>query len=164
MGEFAMRSDDMAESVWDYPRPPRLEAVHQRLIVIFGGKLIADTLAGYRVLEKSYPPTYYFPPSHVAMDLLHKASGTSLCEYKGIAEYLSVCEGQRISERAAWSYSQPTEPFTAIAGYIAFYPSRVEACFVGERKVVAQQGDFYGGWITSDIRGPFKGGPGTWGW
>ena len=132
--------------------------------MVFEGATIAETLAGYRVLEKSHPPTYYFPPADVAADFLQKTDGTSFCEYKGVAEYLSVRVGQQVSQRAAWSYPQPTRPFLAIAGYIAFYPSRVEACFVGELKVVAQRGDFYGGWVTSDIRGPFKGGPGTAAW
>ena len=159
-----MQSDGSSESVWNYPRPPRLEAVRQRLIVIFGGKLIADTLAGYRVLEKSHPPTYYFPPSDVAMDLMHKVSGTSFCEYKGAATYWDIRDGSEVSIAAAWSYPSPSEPYEALRDHFSFYAGRVEACFVDGERVQAQEGDFYGGWITSHIVGPFKGGPGSTGW
>lgn len=157
-------ANDDFESVWDYPRPPRLERVSHRLIVVFESILIADTRSGYRVLETSHPPTYYFPPSDVALGLLRKGEGRSVCEFKGVAEYRSVSAGDRVSVRAAWVYPRPVEPYAAIAGHIAFYPSRVDACFVGQEQVLAQEGDFYGGWITSNIRGPFKGGPGSAGW
>jgi uncharacterized protein (DUF427 family) len=157
-------ANDDFESVWDYPRPPRLERSRHRLSVMFEDVTIADTRSGYRVLETSHPPTYYFPPSDVALGLLKKADGSSICEFKGVAEYLSISVGDRISVRAAWVYPAPEQSYAAIAGYIAFYPSRVDACFVGPDKVVAQEGDFYGGWITPGIRGPFKGGPGSAGW
>lgn len=152
------------ESVWDYPRPPRLEPVEDRLRVVFDGVTVADSTRGYRVLETSHPPVYYIPRADIRFDLLEPAGGRSLCEFKGAASYWSLRHGTRLSERAAWSYPAPTAPFAAIKDALAFYASRVDACYVGEERVTAQEGDFYGGWVTSRVVGPFKGGPGTWGW
>lgn len=152
------------ESVWDYPRPPRLEPVGARLRVIFAGETVADTTGGYRVLETSHPPVYYIPPADLARHFLHKAAGASWCEFKGHATYWSLDVHGRRSEQAGWSYPRPTPAFAAIADYIAFYASRVDDCFVGDERVQAQDGDFYGGWITTAIVGPFKGGVGTRGW
>ncbi|MGJ4890746.1 DUF427 domain-containing protein [Bradyrhizobium sp. HKCCYLRH3099] len=152
------------ESVWDYPRPPRLERCTARLRVEFAGVTIADTQDGYRVLETSHPPVYYIPPQHVAMQWLRRAPGRSFCEFKGFAGYWTLEVDSRISEQAAWSYEQPTASFMPIAGHLAFYASRVDACFVDEERVAAQEGDFYGGWITSRVVGPFKGAPGTRHW
>lgn len=152
------------ESVWDYPRPPRLEPVKERLRVTFAGETIAETRDGYRVLETSHPPVYYFPPSDVRLDLLVASHGRSFCEFKGVACYLSLDVRGVRAERAAWSYPDPTDSFRAIADFPAFYASRVDACWVGDERVQAQAGDFYGGWITSRIVGPFKGPPGTRGW
>lgn len=152
------------ESVWDYPRPPRLEPVPQRLRVVFAGAVIADTHDGYRVLETSHPPTYYFPPAAIAPGLLGPPRRAGICEWKGRAVLFDVEAGGRRAEGAAWAYPDPTPGFLAIAGYVAFYAGPMEACFVGEERVVPQPGGFYGGWITATIRGPFKGGPGTMGW
>ena len=152
------------ESVWDYPRPPRLEKVSERLRVMFNGKTIADTVAGYRVLETSHPPAYYIPPDDIARQDLLTTSGSSWCEFKGHAKYWSLDVDGRRAENAAWSYPAASRAFIDIAGYVAFYASKVEACWVGEERVQPQQGDFYGGWITSRIVGPFKGGTGTQGW
>lgn len=152
------------ESVWDYPRPPRLEQVSERLRVIFNGATIADTTAGYRVLETSHPPVYYIPPTAIIQPYLLAAPGSSWCEFKGHAKYWSVDVNGRHAENAAWSYPTPSPAFADIAGYLAFYASRVDECWVGEERVQPQQGDFYGGWITSRIVGPFKGGAGTHGW
>ena len=152
------------ESVWDYPRPPRLEKVSERLRVMFNGKTIADTVAGYRVLETSHPPVYYIPPDDIDRQYLLTASGSSWCEFKGHAKYWSLDVDGRRAENAAWSYPAASRAFIDIAGYVAFYASKVEACWVGEERVQPQQGDFYGGWITSRIVGPFKGGTGTQGW
>jgi len=152
------------ESVWDYPRPPRIERIPDRLRVMFAGATIADTTSGYRVLETSHPPVYYLPPSHVNGQFLVPATGRTICEFKGVAEYWSLAVGDHRSERAAWSYAAPTETFAGIKDYLAFYASRVDACWVGDERVNAQEGDFYGGWITSSIVGPFKGPPGTLGW
>lgn len=152
------------ESVWDYPRPPRLETVSDRLRVVFAGETIADTMNGYRVLETSHPPVYYLPPADVREAYLVSAVGRSFCEFKGTAQYWSLNAVGRRSEQAAWSYPEPTGDFRAIKDYLAFYASRVDECWVGDELVRAQAGDFYGGWITSRVVGPFKGEPGTMGW
>lgn len=152
------------ESVWDYPRPPRLERCEARVRVEFGGQLIADSTKTYRALETSHPPTYYIPPVDVRTDLLMPSPRCSWCEWKGRAQYWTVKVDHDESIAAAWSYPEPTEPFRALRDHLAFYPSRVGACFVGEEQVIRQEGDFYGGWITSNLRGPFKGAPGTLGW
>ena len=152
------------ESVWDYPRPPRLEPVTERLRVIFKQRIIADTRSGHRVLETSHPPVYYIPPGDVQLNHLERAPGQSWCEFKGHASYWSLdVDGQR-SASAAWSYPAPSSAFRQIAGFFAFYASRVDECWVGDERVKPQQGDFYGGWITSRVAGPFKGSPGTRGW
>ncbi len=153
------------ESVWDYPRPPRVEPVAERLRVVFNGETIAETTRGLRVLETSHPPAYYIPPDDVRMDLLAPVLGYhTYCEYKGAASYWTLRVGERTSNNAAWSYPDPRRGYEAIKDHLAFYASRVDACYVGDEQVQAQAGDFYGGWITSRIVGPFKGGPGTWGW
>ncbi|AWM02793.1 DUF427 domain-containing protein [Bradyrhizobium amphicarpaeae] len=152
------------ESVWDYPRPPRLEKIGARLRVIFNAHTIADTTAGYRILETSHPPVYYIPPDDIARHYLLDTPGGSWCEFKGHAKYWSLDVDGRTSERAAWSYPSPSPEFADIAGHLAFYASRVDECWVGDERVQPQEGDFYGGWITSRIVGPFKGGAGTRAW
>ena len=152
------------ESVWDYPRPPRVEAVTDPISVCFAGEMIADTTRAIRVLETSHPPVYYLPPNDVRWDLLVLAPGRSFCEFKGEASYVTIVAKNRRSERAGWLYQNPTSAFRAIAGYVAFYASRVDQAKVGAEVVLSQPGDFYGGWITSWIKGPFKGALGTTGW
>lgn len=152
------------ESVWDYPRPPRLEDSPRHIQVIFNGVVIVDSTATKRVLETSHPPTYYIPRCDVKMEYFIQSDRRTFCEWKGQAVYLDVAVGDRRITNAAWSYLNPTPSFVAIADYIALYPSPMDACYVDGEKVQAQEGDFYGGWITSDIVGPFKGGMGTWGW
>ncbi|GJE45571.1 DUF427 domain-containing protein [Methylobacterium soli] len=152
------------ESVWDYPRPPRLAPVAERLRVIFGGETIADTLAGFRVLETSHPPTYYFPPGDVAAGVLGPPRRAGTCEWKGRAVLFDLRAGGRTAAGAAWAYPNPTPAFTAIAGYLAFYAGPMEACLVGDIRAEPQPGGFYGGWITPACLGPFKGGPGSMGW
>lgn len=152
------------ESVWDYPRPPALEPTASRLRVEFGGVTIAETARGCRVLETSQPPAYYFPPDDVAMDHLVATPHRTVCEWKGQAHYYTVCvEGDEATD-AVWSYSNPTERFSAIKAYLAFYPQRMGACYVDGEQVQVNEGGFYGGWITSKIVGPFKGGAGSAGW
>lgn len=153
-----------AESVWDYPRPPKLEPVGVRLVVAAFGATIADTRAGYRILETSHPPTYYLPQSDVALDLLVESRQTSYCEFKGRARYYSIAAENRLIENAAWCYPDPTPQYSAIAGFLSFYASPDVRCQVGDELVVPQRGSFYGGWITKNLRGPFKGGPGTRFW
>jgi uncharacterized protein (DUF427 family) len=152
------------ESVWDYPRPPRLERATHRLRVVVAGRLVADTTAGWRVLETSQPPAFYLPPADVDRSVLRPATGRSVCEWKGVASYWDVVVGDDIRAAAAWGYPEPTAPFRPIAGHLAFYPQRVDACYVGDELVETNDGDFYGGWITSRVVGPFKGGPGTLHW
>jgi len=152
------------ESVWDYPRPPRLEAVPHELVVVFNGVEIARTRAGHRVLETSHPPTYYLPQRDVRMEFLSPAQGSTLCEFKGRARYWTITVGDRRAERAAWCYPDPTPAYAAIADDLCFYAGKVDTCTVGGLPVDAQAGAFYGGWITPNIKGPFKGGPGTTGW
>lgn len=152
------------ESVWDYPRPPRLERIGARLRVIFNGRAIADTTSGYRVLETSHPPVYYIPPGDIAQPYVQAAAGGSWCEFKGQAKYWSLDVDGKRAENAAWSYPSPSPAFADIAGYLAFYASRADECWVADERVQAQEGDFYGGWITACIVGPFKGGAGTREW
>jgi uncharacterized protein (DUF427 family) len=152
------------ESVWDYPRPPKLESTTKHLKIIFGGVTIAETNRSFRVLETSHPPVYYFPPEDVKLKLLQKVSGSSFCEWKGSASYYSIEINGKRSDNAAWFYANPNAAFAQIKNYIAFYPSKMDACFVNDELVQSQEGDFYGGWITSEIIGPFKGAAGTWGW
>lgn len=152
------------ESVWDYPRPPKLEPTAKRIRVICRTLTIADTQRAMRVLETSHPPVYYIPPEDIQMQYLQRSPKQSFCEWKGMAGYYTIeIEGDRISE-AAWFYPEPTTAFAAIANYVAFYPQLMDACYVNNELVQTQAGDFYGGWITPDIVGPFKGGVGTWGW
>lgn len=152
------------ESVWDYPRPPRLEDCSQRIRVVAGGVTIANSTKTVRVLETSHPPVYYIPPQDVDTDCLVAAPGQSFCEWKGEARYYSVVALGQMIEKAAWFYPNPSSRFSRIEGHVAFYPSKMEACYVGDERVKSQEGDFYGGWITTNIVGPFKGPPGTFGW
>lgn len=152
------------ESVWDYPRPPRLEPVGQRLRVVFAGREVAATQGGFRVLETSHPPTYYFPPSDVAPGLLGPPRRAGICEWKGRAVLFDLAVDGRRADGAAWAYPDPTPDFRAIASYVAVYAGPMDACYVGDERVLPQPGGFYGGWITSAVRGPFKGGPGSMGW
>ena len=152
------------ESVWDYPRPPRLERTNKHLKIIFNGEIIAETNHGFRVLETSHPPVYYFPPEDVRMEFLREAAGASFCEWKGAANYYDLRVGGKSVENAGWFYPKPTRDFAKIKNYIAFYPSKMDACYVDDELAQSQKGDFYGGWITPEIVGPFKGGAGTFGW
>ncbi len=150
--------------MWDYPRPPRLEDVDKKVKVVFGGVTLAYTTRAKRVLETSHPPVYYVPPEDIRMENLEPAGGGSFCEWKGVAGYYDVVVDERREGRAAWYYPDPVPAYAALKDHVAFYPSRMDACWVDGEKVEAQEGDFYGGWITRDIVGPFKGAPGTRGW
>ena len=158
-------ADPNQESVWDYPRPPRLEQQAGEVRVEFAGAIVARSRHAWRVLETSHPPTIYIPAADVDMACLREAGGgASLCEWKGVAAYFDLCRGPRVARRAAWTYRSPTAPYAALANCIAFYPSRVDACYIDDERVGAQAGEFYGGWITSKVVGPFKGVPGSGGW
>jgi uncharacterized protein (DUF427 family) len=152
------------ESVWDYPRPPRLEDTTKHLQIIFNGVTLADTHRAKRVLETSHPPVYYIPPDDIQRQYLVLADQRSYCEWKGQAAYYAIAIGDKKALNAAWFYPQPTPAFAAIRDYVAFYPQFMDSCFVDGENVQSQPGNFYGGWVTSDIVGPFKGEPGTWGW
>jgi len=152
------------ESVWEYPRPPRLEPVADRLTVTFGGVVVADTTAGFRVLETSQAPAYYFPPDDVEAGCLRASRSRTWCEWKGAASYVDVVVGDLTVTDAAWTYPTPTPAFAPIAGFLAFYAQKADRCTVGDDVVLPNDGDFYGGWITSRVVGPFKGAPGTRGW
>ena len=152
------------ESVWDYPRPPRVEALSKHILVLFNGVVVADTRRAKRVLETSHPPVYYLPPEDVQRAYLQPANGSSVCEWKGSAGYYNLVVGNRQADQAAWAYAHPTPIFESIRDHIAFYASRVDACYVDDERVIPQPGNFYGGWVTADVVGPFKGEPGTLGW
>ena len=151
------------ESVWDYPRPPAIVDDTRLVQVRLNDVLVAETRAARRVLETASPPTFYLPPESLQFDCLRPDSGSSFCEWKGPARYFSVCTASDCVRHAAWSYPAPFDEFAAIRNYLAFYPGRLE-CYVDGERVRAQAGDFYGGWITAEIVGPFKGEPGTSGW
>lgn len=150
--------------MWDYPRPPRVEATSAHLRVELAGVTVAETRRAFRVLETSHPPNYYFPPDDVRAELLEPGGGTSFCEFKGRATYWTVRVDDRVARDAAWSYEAPSPGFEVIRGYLAFYAGRVDACTVDGEQVTPQPGGFYGGWITGRVVGPFKGGPGSSGW
>lgn len=152
------------ESVWDYPRPPRLEKTDKHIQIVFNGEIIADTTRAYRTLETSHPPSYYIPPEDIKVDCLQRDNGGSLCEWKGQATYYTVTVKGKRAVKVAWAYHNPTPTFEAIRDHLAFYACPMDACYVDGEKVTAQPGHFYGGWITSDIVGPFKGEPGSWYW
>jgi uncharacterized protein (DUF427 family) len=152
------------ESVWDYPRPPRLEDSTKHIQIVFNGVVIADTHRAKRVLETSHPPVYYIPPEDLKSEYFMPTPRSTFCEWKGNAAYYTVTVGDQRAENVAWYYPDPTPAFAGIKDYVAVYPSRMEACYVDGELVQAQPGDFYGGWITQDIVGPFKGSTGTWGW
>jgi uncharacterized protein (DUF427 family) len=152
------------ESVWDYPRPPRLEAVRERVRVLVDGITVADTVRALRVLETSHPPVYYVPRGDVLEGAIRPAAGSSVCEWKGDATYWSVVVGRRRIERAAWSYERPAPGFEAIRGHLAFYAASVDEAWVGDERATAQPGGFYGGWLTGRIVGPVKGEDGSRGW
>ena len=153
------------ESVWDYPRPPRVEASRRRVRVVHGGVTVADSTRALRVLETSQPPAFYLPADDVAMDHLRASDQRpTFCEWKGHATYFDVVVGDAAARAAAWTYPRPVEGFEDLVDHLAFYPRRLDACFVDDEQVQPNDGDFYGGWVTSDVVGPFKGAPGTLHW
>jgi uncharacterized protein (DUF427 family) len=152
------------ESVWDYPRPPRVEPVDARVTIDLGGERIVDTRDVVRVLETSHPPVYYLPIAAFAEGALTRATGSSFCEFKGAARYLSVHGGGRTAARAAWNYPSPSPGFELLRDRVAVYAGPMDACTIDGERVTPQPGSFYGGWITANLAGPFKGSPGSMGW
>ena len=157
---FAIEPKPNQESVWDYPRPPVIVPDRRRVQVKTNEVMIADTYTAMRVLETASPPTFYIPPEDIRLDLLRTDEEQSFCEWKGQASYKSVCVNDLCIHNAAWFYPDPFPDFLTIKNYLAFYPSKLE-CYVDDERVAAQQGEFYGDWITAEIVGPFKGEDGT---
>lgn len=152
------------ESVWAYPRPAVAEATGARIVIEHRGRVVADTRAAVRTLETSHPPSYYIPRIDIAPAMLRRAQGSSFCEWKGAATYWDVVIDDIVLPRIGWSYATPTAPFAALRDHVAFYAAPFDRCTVDGETVVPQPGEFYGGWITAALAGPFKGGPGSWGW
>ena len=152
------------ENVWDYPRPAVCQPFAGTLKIVVNSITLASTTRGFRTLETSHPPTYYFPPADIQMQHLRVNERTSFCEWKGAARYFDWVSEAGAIESIGWCYPNPSAGFAEIKEYISFYASKADACFVNDEQVVAQAGDFYGGWITRNLQGPFKGGAGTWGW
>lgn len=153
------------ERVWDYPRPPAVTECHSRVRVELAGEVLAESTRALRVLETSHPPTVYVPPGDVRLDLLAPSdTRPTWCEFKGVARYLDAIVGGRRARAVAWTYAAPSPGYESLRDHVAFYPGRVDAAWLGDERVQAQDSDFYGGWITADLVGPFKGPPGTLGW
>jgi len=157
-------ADRPVENVWDYPRPPSIELSDEHLVVRLGGQVLADTSRSWRVCETSHPPTYYLPLEAFAPEALRPTSGGTVCEWKGRASYFDLAAGGRTVTQGAWTYPAPADRFADLAGHVAIYPGKVDECTIDGEVVQAQQGEFYGGWITRRVTGPFKGAPGTLGW
>jgi uncharacterized protein (DUF427 family) len=145
------------ESVWDYPRPPAIEKTDKRIKVVYNGIVIVDTLNAYHILETSHPPVYYIPQRDIDMTYLSPNSHQTFCEFKGYAHYWTIAVNCKTEINAAWSYPNPTPKYQPIQDHLAFYAGKMEACFVDNEQVTPQASEFYGGWITTGIRGPFKG-------
>ena len=151
--------------MWDYPRPPRVEPTSSRIEIVFNGLTIASTVRAFRVLETSHPPIYYLPTADIRMDHVRPSGHRpTFCEFKGLATYFTVTVDDETERDVAWSYAHPSRGYEAITDHLAFYPGRMDECTVDGEVVSPQPGGFYGGWITSNVVGPFKGGPGSNGW
>jgi len=152
------------ESVWDYPRPPRVEEVTKQIRIIFNDEIIVEAHRAKRVLETSHPPNYYIALENINTDYLIPSDHTTFCEWKGIAHYYTLQVGDRTAKNVAWHYPDISPQYKVLEGYVSFYPGPMDACYVGDEKVQPQAGSFYAGWITQNIVGPFKGDVGTLGW
>jgi uncharacterized protein (DUF427 family) len=148
----------MPESVWDYPRPPALVPCERRVRVVLGGVTIVDSGRALRVLETSHPPAIYVPREDVLDGVLERVRmKRTFCEWKGVASYFDASAGGRTARAAAWTYRKPRERFAALRDFVSFYPGRVDGAWLDDEQVAPQRGSFYGGWITADVAGPFKG-------
>ncbi len=144
------------ESVWDYPRPPAVDPTTARVRVEFAGATVADSTRAIRVLETSHPPAYYLPLEDIDVSVLRPSRRTTFCEYKGAAQYYDIVVGGRVARAAAWFYPAPANGYEQIKDYVAFYPAKMDQCWVDDDPVEPQPGSFYGGWVTPEISGPFK--------
>jgi len=160
---FAIEPGPEQESVWDYPRPPRIVADTREVIVKLGTTIVASTRHALRVLETASPPTFYLPTADIDMRLIEPAPGSSHCEWKGEARYFSVKGEHELLTAVGWSYPEPHPEYAALRDHLSFYPARIE-CTVNAQRVLPQPGKFYGGWITAELAGPFKGEPGSGNW
>ena len=158
---MALRSE---ESVWDYPRPPKLENQKGHVRIVHSGIIVADSNKALRILETSHPPTVYIPFADLNLDILSENNNQSFCEFKGRANYFDLALNGQNYPNVAWFYKNPSKGYEGLKDHAAFYASRLDECYIDEERVKSQEGDFYGGWITSNIKGPFKGGAGTFGW
>jgi uncharacterized protein (DUF427 family) len=164
-GPLGMTTQRAKESVWDYPRPPRVEPLDRQVRVVLGGETIAESDRALRVLETSSPPTIYIPRDDVRESVLIDARGVhTFCEWKGAASYVHAEAGGKRAQRVAWFYPEPKVGYEQLKGHVAFYPRRVDAAYLDDEEVTPQPGAYYGGWITEEIEGPFKGEPGSEGW
>lgn len=161
--DFAESPTENQESVWDYPRPPKIDPDERHILVKHDDLIIAETYSSIRILETASPPVFYISPSDANFDYLKEAQGSSICEWKGTAKYWSLYLKDRVIKNIGWSYPSPFKEFEIIKDYISFYPARLD-CYVDGEKVMPQPGGFYGGWVTSEIIGPFKGKPGSGWW
>ena len=152
------------ESVWDFPRPPRVERVAWRIRVVHAGATVVDAPEAVRVLETSQAPAYYVAFEHIADELLRNNTQRTYCEWKGVATSADVVVGDVVAEGATWTYPEPTAPFADLVGHWAFYAQALDECWVDDERVDPTEGRFYGGWITANVTGPFKGAPGTSMW
>ncbi|MBA3523378.1 MAG: DUF427 domain-containing protein [Geodermatophilaceae bacterium] len=152
------------ESVWDYPRPPSLTRVERHVVVRFGGQIVADATSVWRVRETSHPPAYYLEPEDFAAGVLSPGTGSSFCEFKGSASYWTLSAGGVTVADVGWSYEDPSPAFAPMRGAVSLYPGRVDEVLIDDERVRPQSGGFYGGWITDEVVGPFKGEPGTRFW
>ncbi len=152
------------ESVWDYPRPPAIVPFDGHIRIIYNDNIILDTNRAFRILETSHPPTYYLPIKDFKENVLEHTAGQSYCEYKGVAQYYDISVGDKSAKKAAWQYPEAYGEYEALKDCVAVYAHLMDACYVNDEEVNPQVGGFYGGWVTSNIVGPFKGGEGTWGW
>lgn len=161
---MAANPDRARERVADYPRPPRLEPARRRVRIVLGGETVAETDAAWRVLETFHPPTYYLPMAAFGEGVLRPGRGRSWCEWKGTARYWSLAAGGVLAEDAAWGYPEPTPAFAPLRDHLAVYAGAVDGCWLDGEQARPQPGGFYGGWVTGELVGPFKGEPGTLGW
>ena len=159
--DFAIEPGPGQESAWDYPRPPIAKRCSKLVEVLAGENQIAESRSSYRLLETASPPTFYLPPDDIDWSQLVPTAGSSICEWKGAAEYFALPDEPNVP--VAWRYPRPRARFEMLRNFVSFYPARVD-CFVDGERVTPQPGRFYGGWITPDVVGPFKGEPGTGHW
>ena len=159
-----MGSEMCIRDRWDYPRPPTLERVTETVRIQFDGRQIVESTNALRILETSHPPTIYIPPDDFVAGVLQSSAKQTFCEWKGVASYFDIVGEARQLQSAAWYYAKPHSRYAELANFVSVYPSQMDACYLNEELVQSQAGDFYGGWITKKIVGPFKGGAGTHGW